>query len=251
MEERTTKNLTYHCFFEQSGTFKNEFKKLGYNAIDYDILNDYGQTDVQIDLFAEIEKAYKGEESVFESVKEGEYIIAFFPCTLFQEHNALWFKGCAAQQGGWNVKQKLEYCIERHEELHRNYTVLSKLVIVAIDRNIPLVIENPATPPHYLSTYWCVKPKFVDQDRTERGDWMKKPTQYWFINCEPKNNFIFEPQIVRKAKKYIDIKGGNDRQKTRSEITPEYANRFIREFILDGAFITELTLTENGWKDTK
>ena len=26
-----------HCLFEQSGTFKNEFKKLGYEAFDYDI----------------------------------------------------------------------------------------------------------------------------------------------------------------------------------------------------------------------
>lgn len=26
-----------HCFFEQSGTFKNEFKKLGIDALDYDI----------------------------------------------------------------------------------------------------------------------------------------------------------------------------------------------------------------------
>ena len=43
-----------HCLFEQSGVFKNEFKKLGIEAYDYDILNDYGQTDYQIDLFAEI-----------------------------------------------------------------------------------------------------------------------------------------------------------------------------------------------------
>lgn len=43
-----------HCLFEQSGTFKNEFKKLGIEAYDYDILNDYGQTDYQVDLFAEI-----------------------------------------------------------------------------------------------------------------------------------------------------------------------------------------------------
>ena len=49
-----------HCLFEQSGTFKNEFKKLGYEAYDYDILNYYGQTDFQIDLFAEIKKAYGG-----------------------------------------------------------------------------------------------------------------------------------------------------------------------------------------------
>lgn len=40
--------------FEQSGTFKNEFKKLGIEAYDYDILNDYGETDYQLDLFQEI-----------------------------------------------------------------------------------------------------------------------------------------------------------------------------------------------------
>ena len=40
--------------FEQSGTFKNEFKKLGIEAYDYDILNEYGETDYQLDLFAEI-----------------------------------------------------------------------------------------------------------------------------------------------------------------------------------------------------
>lgn len=43
-----------HCLFEQSGTFKNEFKKLGVEAYDYDILNDYGETDYIIDLFNEI-----------------------------------------------------------------------------------------------------------------------------------------------------------------------------------------------------
>lgn len=46
--------MIVHCLFEQSGTFKNEFKKLGYTAYDYDLANDYGQTDFQIDLFKEI-----------------------------------------------------------------------------------------------------------------------------------------------------------------------------------------------------
>lgn len=49
-----------HCLFEQSGTFKNEFIKLGISAEDYDILNDYEQTDHQMDLFAEIDNAYTG-----------------------------------------------------------------------------------------------------------------------------------------------------------------------------------------------
>ena len=43
-----------HCLFEQSGTFKNEFKKLGIDAYDYDILNEFGETDYRVDLFAEI-----------------------------------------------------------------------------------------------------------------------------------------------------------------------------------------------------
>ena len=43
-----------HCFFEQSGTFKNEFIRLGIPAEDYDILNDFGETDRVVDLFSEI-----------------------------------------------------------------------------------------------------------------------------------------------------------------------------------------------------
>lgn len=60
-----------YCFFEQSGTFKNEFKKLGYEAVDVDIQNNFGQTDHQIDLFAEIESAYDGKPSIFDNVGGG------------------------------------------------------------------------------------------------------------------------------------------------------------------------------------
>jgi hypothetical protein len=49
-----------HCFFEQSGTFKNEFKKLGYEAEDYDIQNNFNETNHVMDLFKEIETAYGG-----------------------------------------------------------------------------------------------------------------------------------------------------------------------------------------------
>lgn len=49
-----------HCLFEQSGTFKNEFIKLGIQAEDYDIQNNFGETDHVIDLFSEIESAYSG-----------------------------------------------------------------------------------------------------------------------------------------------------------------------------------------------
>ena len=63
--------MVAHCLFEQSGTFKNEFKKLGIEAYDY------GQTDYQIDLFAEIEKGYNGEKSVFDDIAKDDLIIGF------------------------------------------------------------------------------------------------------------------------------------------------------------------------------
>lgn len=44
-----------HCLFEQSGTFKKEFIKLGIPAEDYDIQNEFGETDHITDLFANIE----------------------------------------------------------------------------------------------------------------------------------------------------------------------------------------------------
>ena len=76
--------MTYHCFFEQSGTFKNEFKKLGFNAIDYDIQNEFNETDYVIDLFKEIENAYKKKQSIFDNIDKTDTIIAFFPCVRFE-----------------------------------------------------------------------------------------------------------------------------------------------------------------------
>lgn len=46
--------MKVHCLFEQSGTFKNEFRKLGIEAEDYDIQNEFGETEHVCDLFAEI-----------------------------------------------------------------------------------------------------------------------------------------------------------------------------------------------------
>ena len=60
-----------HLMFEQSGVFKNEFKKLGYEAYDYDIQNNFRETDYQIDLFKAIEDAYDGKPSLFDNIRGG------------------------------------------------------------------------------------------------------------------------------------------------------------------------------------
>lgn len=225
-----------HCFFEQSGTFKNEFKKLGIEAYDYDILNDYGETDYQIDLFKEIETAYRGGVSVFDKISQDDLIMAFFPCTRFEAKIPLMFRGESYQMKKYTDRQKLETSMKLHKELHRNYMLISQMVCICLDHGLKMVIENPCTSPHYLTTYWCIKPKVIDKDRRQNGDYMKKPTQFWFINCEPKQNLVMEPiDFVEQRRVDYITKGntGKNRTVARSEIHPQYASRFIRQYLID------------------
>lgn len=223
-----------HCLFEQSGTFKNEFKKLGYEAYDYDILNDYGQTDYQIDLFSEIENAYDRKVSIFDDISPDDLILAFFPCTRFEAKIPLGFRGEMYQQKNWTLDQKLEYSMKLHDELHRNYMLISKMVRIVNDKGLRMVIENPYTQPHYLTTYWCIRPSIIDKNRRNNGDYMKKPTQYWFIGFQPKMNLVFEPveYVEYRTEKFMTGADGKSRQVRRSEIHTQYANRFIRQFLV-------------------
>lgn len=220
--------MKFHLFFEQSGTFKNELRKLGHEAIDYDILNDSGQTDVVIDLFAEIEKSYAGGGSIFDNITEDDMIIAFFPCVRFEAQIIINMRGDHIEIKKWNDDKKLEYSMKLNNELNHMYQLVSKLAIVCIKRGIPLVIENPYNAQHYLTRYWPLKPAIIDSDRRRDGDHFKKPTQYWFINCKPKNNMLFEPIEFVEERKIETTRN----QVQRSMIHPQYANRFLRQYIL-------------------
>lgn len=222
-----------HLLFEQSGTFKNAFKKNGVEAFDYDIQDEFNQTDYVIDLFKEIEGGYQGQASIFDKMTNDDIVIAFFPCTRFEARIPLAFRGQMFQQKNWDDIQKLEYAMKLHDELNEYYKRISELVIVCKRKNIRLIIENPYTAPHYLTMYWCIKPTIIDKDRTKDGDYYKKPTQYFFINVEPKNNLVFEPLEYVERKTIAYVKGsGRSRQTERSMIHPQYADRFIRKFIL-------------------
>lgn len=72
-----------HLMFEQSGVFKNEFKKLGYEAFDYDIQDNFGETDHVVDLFKAIEDAYEGKPSLFDHVGGGRFDYGIFSMHLF------------------------------------------------------------------------------------------------------------------------------------------------------------------------
>lgn len=129
----------------------------------------------------------------------------------------------------WTDAMKLKYDMRLHEELSENYQAISKMALIAIKNNFKMVIENPANKPHYLSSYWCLKPKLVDYDRRLNGDRQQKPTQYWFIGFEPKNNIVFEPIEYVETRTHMQLRDPYER----SEIHPQYANRFIRKYLID------------------
>lgn len=227
--------MIVHCLFEQSGTFKNEFKKLGYESYDYDIQNAFGQTDYVIDLFSEIGGAYDGKESIFDRIAQDDLVLAFFPCVRFEDQIMLHFRCQCGTQKNWTDEQKLEYSMKLQNELTEMYCLISKMVIVCLRKGLRIVIENPYSAQHYLKQYWCIQPKLIDKDRTQNGDIMKKPTQYFFINCEPKNNLVFEPIEYVDTVRFKKLKGAENiqRKTMRSMIHPQYANRFIRQYLID------------------
>lgn len=222
------------CFFEQSGTFKNEFIKLGIPAVDLDIQNNFGQTDYVIDLFAEIEKAYDDKPSIFDEIGKDDLIMAFFPCIYFETIQQLYFALSKNDFRNKPMTFQIDYAIDRLEKRTYFHKLIYKLTWLSYSKYLRLVIENPATAPNYLITGQNFPtPTIVDNNRMMRGDYFKKPTAYWFFNCEPTHGKSYQND---KKQKIIDkckpsAKAGICSEE-RSMISPDYARNFICDFIL-------------------
>ena len=234
--------MKIHCLFEQSGTFKKEFKKLGYEAIDYDLQNEFGETDNQVDLFNEITQAYRGGSSIFDEITSDDLILAFFPCIRFENQIMLFFRGQAYQQKKWTLEQKMQYDMDLLDEVNTMYKYVNYMFIVCMRKGLKLVMENPYSEEHFLRRYWCYQATIIDKDRRANGDYYKKPTQYWFLNCEPKNNILLEAipynaidckdAIRMMSKEDYEKTGAKNKKTARSMIHPDYANRFIRQYLI-------------------
>lgn len=218
-------------FFEQSGTFRDQFKELGIDAVCLDIKNDYGKTDIQIDLFAEIRKAYFDCDSIFDKITKDDIIIAFFPCIRFTQRIELEFTQKEPQYRTLALEEKLLLAKQLEQERTDLYNLFCDLILVCCKKHIRLIIENPYSNNHYLVRYFPIRASIIDTNRRERGDYYEKPTQYWYINCLPSYNLnaLFREQVMPKKRRVKDYSSGS---KERSEISPIYARQFIEEFIL-------------------
>ena len=236
-----------HCFFEQSGTFKREFIKLGIPAEDYDIQDNFGETDHKIDLFAEIENAYGGGASIFDTITCDDLIMAFFPCIYFTGSvNPCYFRLDNMNYRSLSTKEKFDCMLKRADDRNGFYKLLYKLIAICTIREFRIVVENPYSELHFLHNNFLSEPTIIDKDRTRRGDYFKKPTGFWFFGCEPTNGCTFQ-----KPKKQLVVWQSKSASKAglcseeRSMISPDYARNFICDFIIGREQVgTQLTIFE-------
>lgn len=214
-----------HLFFEQSGVFKNEFRKLGHAAFDYDLCDDFRQTDFQVDLFAQIDLAYAGKPSLFDSIVPDDIILAFFPCTYFCGHNEMYFCGTHYNFRQLTKAERLDKIIERAQLRDRYYITLLKLCRIVEFRQLKMIVENPYNAHHFWRFNFPYKPSVIDMNRRTSGDYFKKPTQYLFINCTPAGK---RSSQLDKPMDFVEEHSGIER----SLISPDYAHNFICDHIL-------------------
>lgn len=214
-----------HCLFEQSGTFKREFIRLGIPARDYDISNEFGETDVVGDLFIQIERAYLGLSSIFDDIDKDDIIMCFFPCTYFCENNVMFFCGTNINFSQLNNADRLSEIMMRADRRHEYYMHLLRLCHVVESRQLRMIIENPYNPHHYWRYNFLYKPAVIDMNRRLSGDYYTKPTQFIFVNCVPLGRKSIQ---IDKPVKFVN----NQVTVNRSMISSDYAHNFICDKIL-------------------
>jgi hypothetical protein len=107
------------------------------------------------------------------------------------------------------------------------------LCYIVESRKLRCIIENPYSVNHYLSNNFPYKPSVIDLDRSLRGDYFRKPTQYFFLNCSPTNLTTIDRKYKPKKIWFMTGHHGNGNCDTeRSMISPEYADNFINDYIL-------------------
>ena len=132
-----------------------------------------------------------------------------------------------------NMRQKTDKILERSANREYFFRICVKMVSVCMQRGIRLIMENPWSMQTFLRSNFVQAPTFIDNNRALRGDYFKKPTAYWFFNCEPTNGRSIQKD--KEVRTIFSCKGGYKAgicSEERSMISSDYARNFICDFIL-------------------
>lgn len=222
---------------------------MGIPAADYDILNVFAETDVITDIFAEIAAEYQNLtehrdiKTIFRRMTANDLLLAFFPCTYFCNSNTMIFQGNARQVRSRTPGDRLQYLLKRATVRQSYWSFLIMLCYIAEERHLRLIIENPFSVDGYLWYNFPYRPAIIDYDRTLRGDYMVKPTQYFFIGCEPTGLQSIQRNKRKRYLQQLPKVSNTIEGAARSMISPDYARNFINDCILGSVTaITQPTL---------
>ena len=173
-----------------------------------------------------------GGGSVFDSITPDDLIIAFFPCVYFTgSSNPPLFNGSALHKP---MVDCIPIIIDRNQKRSKMYELLLQFCGIVYKRNLRMIFENPYDDSmHYLKNNFIKKPAIFDKNRMQRGDYFRKPTGYWFINCEPTYGESFQNDKKQKIVRNLpSAKGDGLCSEERSIISPDYARNWICDFVL-------------------
>ena len=211
--------------FEQSGTFKNQLKSIGHNAKDFDINNEFNETDYQVDLFKMI------LETDLNTINKADLVFAFFPCTYFSDNNELIIKGVHWSMKTWSDSKKATYISNRLKE-RETFGVVLKTLVKKI--KVPCIIENPNS--KYIRNF-CKDNnlEYIVHTRGKHGDFYNKPTIYILLNGARITELDIihnERHITIQCDKASDFKGIS-RKLRRSLISELYVKNLLQHTFIN------------------
>lgn len=160
-------------------------------------------------------------------------IIAFFPCIYFEVMQQCYYTLNCVNLRSKTTIEKIKVVLDRIDKRTEFHKLLYKMYAICFQRNLRMIIENPATEPNFLMTGQNFPPPtFIDRNRMKRGDYFVKPTAYWFVNCTPTFGASYQQDKERKIILNLGRGKGGMCSKERSMISPDYARNFICDFIL-------------------
>lgn len=112
--------------FEQSGHFKDVEKEMGYDGINVDCVKT-DHTDYVMDLLAEMDKWRKGNKSIFDEIKQDDFVFSFFPCIRFENQANMLIQGFRNPDIYKPMVDRLDISREREREKYMVWILLPLL----------------------------------------------------------------------------------------------------------------------------
>lgn len=175
-----------------------------------------------------------GGGSIFDKFTKDDLIMAFFPCIYFCAMSQVAFYPTYINYRNMDLKQTYDAILKRNEDRAYFFSLLLKMFAVVRMRGLRMIVENPWAEQTFLKGGFEA-PTIVDMDRSRRGDYFKKPTAFWFVNCTPTPNFTYQPTPKNKIKIISSTKCSGQAgicSEDRSMISPDYARNFICDWVL-------------------